>query len=155
MAFKVGIDIEFNCGFLEHSSDSDGSTILPPPYEVQLHPDYIKGLDVLQDARRVIFTDTDKSFICGDTWYHTHRFEIQNTDHTHGASKHALLVRSASEKEMMEKFILSFLPSPVERGVFIELTSAYSWLGLPEGYVITYPDRPITPKTKQIKDDIK
>ena len=137
MPWNIHIDPDVNCVFVKYYGDFALEQIKAAADDVSNHPGYRIGMDFLRDSREQRISK-DLSFKSLSNAAHR---VMDKFDQERGKCKTAIVAGDAQSYAKVHQYVVAgrLDNSPVERKAFRDIEKAKEWLGLPEGYDITYP----------------
>jgi hypothetical protein len=137
MAWKISVDADVNCVFIKHYGAFELADVLGTAEDIFGHPDYRAGMSILRDR--------SEQGITADIHYKSLAGKINDTmgmlGPRIGRCKTAIVVGDAQNYAKVHQFTVAgrLGEYPSQRKPFRDIENALRWLGLPEGYEITYP----------------
>ncbi len=138
MAWITIIDPNVNCVFTRFYDAFEVNQIMGAAVDMFNHPEYQPGMNFMRDFReQKIPTDITYKAITSESVRMMDKF-----DDKHLPCKSALVAGDVQSYSKIHQYIVTgrLSKSPVERKAFRDIEKAKEWLGLPQGYVIKYPE---------------
>ena len=139
MSYRVLIDRDMNCVFVQHFDTFQIDEFQELVDELTASPDHVKGMNVLRDVSQTTLPlGYDLEYIRS-----TVKSRIEYLDEAIGSNrKSAWVVGNLQDYTVIHQFCVIYRLNLkiAERKPFRQIEKAMKWLGIPEDYVISYPE---------------
>jgi len=139
MAYRVLIDVEINCIFVQHFDTYEIGEEIEQLKALVNHPDHTKNMGLLRDVTLTSFPERYDL-----EWFRqnaTTTLALVDDDLGTGRRVAWVLGNGNDYKVVHQWSVIGRLNTKViERRPFRDVAKAMKWLGIPDGYVISYPE---------------
>jgi len=138
LPYRLKIEADLNCVFIQHYGEVDSEEVLQQIKDLEHHPDFIKGMNILRDFSQTSLPSDYgiKRFKAGyDRW-------IKDNDSALGSQrKVAWVLKDKKDFITIHQFsaITRLNAMVAAREPFRDIFNARKFLNIPDEYVIKYP----------------
>ncbi len=137
MAYRVQIDEAVNCVFVQHYDSYESNEGNEQLDALMLEPTYKPGMNILRDLTQVSLPDS----------YDLNWFKGSSPANIHGEAlgrnrKVAWVLGSAHDFKIIHQWcaVQRLHVNVADRQPFRDVNRAMKWLGISEGYEVSYPE---------------